>query len=166
MKNYYLILGLEPKCTVEEIKKAYKEYAKHYHPDRHSGNEFFSQKFIEIKEAYDNLNNIKLKEAHDLYHGFKIPIPPTKVKEIITKKRVLKIKQESKPYKNFLKTLYVSSFFLFPGIVFGIPGLLMYNFKLTEKEFGGTFVLFLVIGLIFIVVVTYLTRDKYYYDEE
>ena len=56
-KNYYQILGLEPNCSKEEIKKAYKSYAQKFHPDKHKGDPFFEDQFKKIKEAYDILIN-------------------------------------------------------------------------------------------------------------
>ena len=70
MKNYYQILGLEQNCNNEQIKSAFKEYAKHYHPDKHQGNAFFADKFIEVKEAYDNLIDYKIRKTHDEFHNF------------------------------------------------------------------------------------------------
>ena len=43
-KDYYKILGLEDnKVTPEEIKTAYREQAKKYHPDINSGNNFLKK---------------------------------------------------------------------------------------------------------------------------
>ncbi|MDO6676622.1 DnaJ domain-containing protein [Tenacibaculum sp. 1B UA] len=56
-ENYYQILGLEPNCSKEEIKKAYKNYASKFHPDKHNGDPFFEEQFKKIKEAYDFLIN-------------------------------------------------------------------------------------------------------------
>lgn len=56
-KNYYQILGLEPNCSKEEIKKAYKSYALKFHPDKHNDDPFFEEQFKKIKEAYDILIN-------------------------------------------------------------------------------------------------------------
>ncbi|MFD1629993.1 J domain-containing protein [Pseudopedobacter beijingensis] len=70
MKNYYQTLGLDPTCSNEEIKSAFKEYAKHYHPDKHQGNTFFADKFIEVKEAYDNLIDYQKRKVHDDFHNF------------------------------------------------------------------------------------------------
>jgi len=69
MKNYYQILGLDQNCNNEQIKSAFKEYAKHYHPDKHQGNTFFADKFIEVKEAYDNLVNYQTRKVHDDFHN-------------------------------------------------------------------------------------------------
>ncbi len=54
------ILGLSGILTPENIKKRYFELAKKYHPDLHSDKshtdrEVLSQKFIQIKEAYEAL---------------------------------------------------------------------------------------------------------------
>lgn len=56
-KNYYQILGLNPNCSKEDIKKAYKSYAVKFHPDKHNNDPFFEERFKEIKEAYDILIN-------------------------------------------------------------------------------------------------------------
>ncbi|MEC8284138.1 MAG: J domain-containing protein, partial [SAR324 cluster bacterium] len=39
-QNYYELLGISPKATVSEIRKAYHEKLKEYHPDRHQNAEF------------------------------------------------------------------------------------------------------------------------------
>jgi len=57
MKNYYQVLGLEEGATLEEIRAAYKQYALHFHPDKHGGDPFFKERFIEIQEAYEYLIN-------------------------------------------------------------------------------------------------------------
>ena len=54
-KNYYQVLGLNDGASLEEIKKAYKKYVKHYHPDMHGNSEFFKKRFQEVQEAYDYL---------------------------------------------------------------------------------------------------------------
>ncbi len=54
-KNYYQVLGLKDGASLEEIKKAYKDYVKHYHPDKHGNSEFFKKRFQEVQEAYDYL---------------------------------------------------------------------------------------------------------------
>jgi hypothetical protein len=39
-QNYYELLDISPKATVSEIRKAYHEKLKEYHPDRHQNTEF------------------------------------------------------------------------------------------------------------------------------
>ncbi len=53
-KDYYLILGVSKEAELHEIKQAYRRIAKKYHPDI-SGSSESSDKFLEIKEAYETL---------------------------------------------------------------------------------------------------------------
>ncbi len=54
MKDYYKILGVEPNCSKDDIKKAYRRLAKQWHPDVNKS-ENAHDKFIEITEAYEIL---------------------------------------------------------------------------------------------------------------
>ncbi|MFA5931063.1 MAG: molecular chaperone DnaJ [archaeon] len=71
--NYYEVLGLKKGASTEEIKKAYKELAKKYHPDV-SKEEHAEKKFKEINEAYSVLSDSEKKENYDnhgdAYKGF------------------------------------------------------------------------------------------------
>ena len=55
MGKYHDILGVPPDSTKEEQKKAYRKLAMQYHPDRNPGDAAAEAKFIEINEAYENL---------------------------------------------------------------------------------------------------------------
>lgn len=66
-KNYYQILGLSPDCGKDEIKKAYKSYALKFHPDKHGNDTFFEERFKEIKEAYDILNDESERKKFDSF---------------------------------------------------------------------------------------------------
>lgn len=63
-KNYYQILGLEEGASEEEIRKAFRLYAQKFHPDKHDGDEFFKERFEEVKEAHDELLKRKMEEKH------------------------------------------------------------------------------------------------------
>ena len=54
-KNYYQVLGLDENASLEDIKKAYKKYAVKFHPDKNNGDEFFTERFQEVQEAYEYL---------------------------------------------------------------------------------------------------------------
>lgn len=55
----YEILGLKPGCTDDDIKKAYKEMAKKYHPDLHGNSAEAAEMMKKVNEAYDILINHK-----------------------------------------------------------------------------------------------------------
>jgi molecular chaperone DnaJ len=73
MRDYYEILGLKKGATLEEIKRAYKELAKKYHPDVSKEHEA-EKKFKEINHAYSVLSDPEKKQNYDnhgeAYKGF------------------------------------------------------------------------------------------------
>jgi len=57
-KKYYNILGVSENASDEEIKKAYRELVKKYHPDRYAGSsvaDIAGEKLKEINKAYDEI---------------------------------------------------------------------------------------------------------------
>ena len=58
MDNPYEVLGIREGASDEEIKAAYKELVKKYHPDRYQNNplaDLAEEKLREVNEAYDYL---------------------------------------------------------------------------------------------------------------
>ena len=65
-KDYYKILGLDNnKVTPEEIKIAFREQAKKYHPDLNGGDTSTEQRFKDINEAYRVLSTGSTKRRYD-----------------------------------------------------------------------------------------------------
>ncbi|MCH7529865.1 molecular chaperone DnaJ [Patescibacteria group bacterium] len=63
-KDYYNILGVSKRASKEEIKKAFRQLAHKYHPDKKDGDEI---KFKEVSEAYGVLSNDKKRAEFDAY---------------------------------------------------------------------------------------------------
>jgi len=65
-KDYYKILGLETnRVNNEQIKIAFREQAKKYHPDVNGGNARTEERFKDINEAYRVLSNSSTKRKYD-----------------------------------------------------------------------------------------------------
>ena len=66
VKDYYKILGFDNnKASIDEIKIAYRDLAKKYHPDVNSNNKKAEERFKDIGEAYNILSNSKQKRKYD-----------------------------------------------------------------------------------------------------
>ncbi|WP_432665116.1 DnaJ domain-containing protein [Wukongibacter baidiensis] len=65
MKNLYEILGVSKDANDSEIKKAYRQMAKKYHPDLNKGDKTAEEKFKEAADAYQVLSNADLREEYD-----------------------------------------------------------------------------------------------------
>jgi curved DNA-binding protein len=62
-KDYYKILGVERNASEDDIRKAYRKLAMQYHPDRNPNDQQAEERFKEINEAYQVLNDAT-KRAH------------------------------------------------------------------------------------------------------
>jgi curved DNA-binding protein len=64
-KDYYKILGVDRKAGADEIRKAYRKLAKQYHPDYNPNNRQAEERFKEINEAYEVLNDPQKRSHYD-----------------------------------------------------------------------------------------------------
>ena len=65
-KDYYKILGLpNSNVTTEQIKQAYREQAKKYHPEINTTSNFSEERFKDINEAYKTLSNTSTRRKYD-----------------------------------------------------------------------------------------------------
>jgi curved DNA-binding protein CbpA len=63
---YYAILGLKEDASPEEVRKAYRKLALHYHPDRNRGEAGAEERFKAISEAYAVLIDPERRRLYDL----------------------------------------------------------------------------------------------------
>lgn len=68
--DYYKILGVSENASESDIKSAYRELAKKYHPDKHKGDPKAEARFKEISEAYATLNDPKKRAQYDQMRRF------------------------------------------------------------------------------------------------
>jgi len=66
-RDYYEVLGVSRGASPEEIKKAYRQLARKYHPDVNPGDKQAEEKFKEVQEAYEVLSNPETRARYDQY---------------------------------------------------------------------------------------------------
>jgi molecular chaperone DnaJ len=71
-KNYYVILGVTAVASLEEIKSAYRQLARQFHPDVERTADV--ERFRNIQEAYETLASPDRRRAYDLTFGVEIPV--------------------------------------------------------------------------------------------
>ena len=66
-RDFYEVLGVQKGASDEDIKKAYRQAAKKYHPDLNPGDKSAESKFKEINEAYEILSDKDKRARYDQY---------------------------------------------------------------------------------------------------
>jgi DnaJ family protein A protein 3 len=66
-KSYYEVLGVPRDASAKDIKKAYYQLAKKYHPDTNKGDKDAQRKFQEVSEAYECLSDDTKRKQYDAF---------------------------------------------------------------------------------------------------
>ena len=66
-RDYYEVLGVSKGASDDEIKKAFRQQAKKYHPDLHPGDKEAEARFKEVNEAYSILSDPDKKAKYDRF---------------------------------------------------------------------------------------------------
>ena len=72
-RDYYEVLGVSKTASEDEIKKAYRQIAIKYHPDRNPGDKKAEEMFKEAAEAYNVLHDPQKRQQYDQF-GFSGPM--------------------------------------------------------------------------------------------
>lgn len=66
-RDYYEVLGVSRKATLQDIKSAYRKAAVSFHPDRNPGDQQSEEKFKEAAEAYAVLSDPEKRQRYDRF---------------------------------------------------------------------------------------------------
>jgi DnaJ-class molecular chaperone len=66
-EDHYQTLGVARTASAEDIRKAYRELARKYHPDLHPDDDAAKEKFKKVQAAFDVLNEPGKREMYDRY---------------------------------------------------------------------------------------------------
>jgi DnaJ-class molecular chaperone len=99
MKNYYLILGVNPECSPEQLRSAYRRQAKALHPDQTGAD---GSAFRELQEAYEILSDPARRRSYDAEKkSSSIATPPTRRQSRVSSSSVghidLRTEMQAKP---------------------------------------------------------------------
>src|SRR5918995_6595422 len=67
MADHYAILGVPREATADEIKRAYRELARRYHPDANPENPEAVEHFKEVNRAYEVLSDPDRRQRYDMF---------------------------------------------------------------------------------------------------
>jgi curved DNA-binding protein len=69
-RNYYEILGVAQEATADEIKRAYRQLARRYHPDLNPGDTSAEEKFKLLGEAYNVLSDAEKRSQYEQFSQY------------------------------------------------------------------------------------------------
>ncbi len=77
-ENCYEILGISREANDEEVKQAFRELAKNYHPDRNPGDEEAERQFKRVNMAYDAVKDAGRRQAYNEWLAYSVGRQKTK----------------------------------------------------------------------------------------
>ena len=71
-KDYFKVLGINRNATEKEIKSAFRQLARKFHPDLHPHDDEAESEFKEINEAYEILSDQEKKKSYEKYLSYRL----------------------------------------------------------------------------------------------
>ena len=128
MKNYYQILGVNAASSKEEIKEAYLKLSKKVHPDMNSGDNFFTELFKSINEAYQVLMDEDRRSSYNIqFNSYLYDFNYIKEKEHELNKREADIIHTSQKRKLFFRSFF--------SLFIGMSVVAIFSFALDRKPY-------------------------------
>ena len=98
LDNFYARLGIPQSATQEEIRTAYHQAARKFHPDQ-SKDKGSTEIFLHIQEAYETLSNPAKRAEYE----FEIPVKDAEEMLLnLCEKPTIKKRRYSVPFKKFI----------------------------------------------------------------
>lgn len=135
-RELYALLHISPEASNEEIRKAYRQWAQIYHPDKYQApemKEIATENFQRICEAYEILSDETKRQIYDIYgmeginSGFELGAKLNKVEEIKEElerlrrqKELQKVAAHLRPSGSILANLSLPKFLEGDGIMKGM----------------------------------------------
>ncbi|KAL7693993.1 putative DnaJ domain, Zinc finger, DPH-type, DPH Zinc finger superfamily [Plasmopara halstedii] len=71
--SFYKVLGVSATCSADEVRRAYHQAARKYHPDKklndlnaiNSAGSVYKEFFLQVQEAYETLHDSVLRQQYD-----------------------------------------------------------------------------------------------------
>ena len=155
MIDYYELLGIKKNASVEEIKKAYRDMVKKYHPDINKSNDA-SKIMISLNEAKETLlDENKRKEYDNLLNEIKHSKQYT-----TSKKNEKTYTEKTKEYKESYSESYVTRWqFLMTYLKFGKNNTFLKIFKTFLVTINYLFFLFIKIFALLVLFVVEIFEE-------
>ena len=148
MINYYQILNIKKNSSQDEIKKAYRQAAIFWHPDKNKSSNAH-EKFVQISEAYEILSNVEKRQLYDKiyseYFDRKSDIQVSQVKKE-KKKKSYASKAEYAQYEKWVKEAKVKA----QNIAFkSLDNILTDGFHMIDKYAMPVLIIFILLFFLY-----------------
>lgn len=105
LKDYYKTLNVPPTADTLEIRKAFRQLALQYHPDRNQGDLHKAALFREVQEAYEILSDTKSREEYNYKRWYTRSLGKSYVEEAVSPQQILAEAKRLADYISMANTL-------------------------------------------------------------